>query len=160
MMKAVLYSGDGKLGLVDVPKPELRDRLVPKKYREELLALPAQGQVLLRVEAASICGSDLHILEGRHPSAPPVVLGHEYVGRVVEVGSAVTHVRETQLALAGIEHCLHHRPRTTDRPRLRFYTVPGKAPGPSELTPTLLWVIISLAHVCRPASTGGGSASG
>src|SRR5690606_5096396 len=93
-MKAVLYSGDGKLALADVPRPELRDRLVPKKYREELLALPAEEQVLLKVEAASICGSDLHILEGGHPSAPPVVLGHEYVARVVEVGSAVTHVRE------------------------------------------------------------------
>jgi len=93
-MKAVLYSGDGKLTLADVPRPELRDRLVPKKYREELLALAAQEQVVLKVEAASICGSDLHILEGGHPSAPPVVLGHEYVGRVVEVGSAVTHVRE------------------------------------------------------------------
>jgi len=93
-VKAVLYSGNGKLALADVPRPELRDRLVPKKYREELLALSAQEQVLLRVEAASICGSDLHILEGGHPSAPPVVLGHEYVGRVVEVGSAVTHVRE------------------------------------------------------------------
>lgn len=92
-MKAVLYSGDGKLALADVPKPELRDRFVPKKYREEMLALPAQEQVLLKVEAASICGSDLHILEGGHPSAPPVVLGHEYVGRAVEVGSAVTHVR-------------------------------------------------------------------
>jgi 2-desacetyl-2-hydroxyethyl bacteriochlorophyllide A dehydrogenase len=93
-MKAVLYSGDGKLALAEVPRPELRDRLVPKKYREEMLALPAEGQVLLKVEAASICGSDLHILEGGHPSAPPVVLGHEYVGRVVEVGGAVTHVRE------------------------------------------------------------------
>jgi len=93
-MKAVLFSGNGKLALADVPRPELRDRLVPKKYREEPLALAAEEQVLLRVEAASICGSDLHILEGGHPSAPPVVLGHEYVGRAVEVGSAVTHVRE------------------------------------------------------------------
>jgi 2-desacetyl-2-hydroxyethyl bacteriochlorophyllide A dehydrogenase len=93
-MKAVLYSGDGKLALADVPRPELRDRLVPKKYREEMLALSAREQVLIKVEAASICGSDLHILEGGHPSAPPVVLGHEYVGRAVEVGSAVTHVRE------------------------------------------------------------------
>jgi (R,R)-butanediol dehydrogenase/meso-butanediol dehydrogenase/diacetyl reductase len=93
-MKAVLFSGNGKLALADVPRPELRDRLVPKKYREEPLALAAEEQVLLKVEAASICGSDLHILEGGHPSAPPVVLGHEYVGRVVEVGGAVTHVRE------------------------------------------------------------------
>ena len=93
-MKAVLFSGNGKLALADVPRPVLRDRLVPKKYREEPLALAAEEQVLLKVEAASICGSDLHILEGGHPSAPPVVLGHEYVGRVVEVGGSVTHVRE------------------------------------------------------------------
>jgi len=93
-MKAVLYSGDGKIALTDVPRPELRDRLVPKKYREEPLVLPAQEQVLLKVEAASICGSDLHILEGGHPSAPPVVLGHEYVGRAVEVGRAITYVHE------------------------------------------------------------------
>jgi (R,R)-butanediol dehydrogenase/meso-butanediol dehydrogenase/diacetyl reductase len=93
-MKAVLYSGDGKVALAEVPRPALRDRLVPKKYREELLALPGEEQVLLKVEAASICGSDLHILEGGHPSAPPVVLGHEYVGRVIEVGGAVAHVRQ------------------------------------------------------------------
>jgi 2-desacetyl-2-hydroxyethyl bacteriochlorophyllide A dehydrogenase len=64
----------------------------PKKYRER--CWPFRLEESHQVEAASICGSDLHILEGGHPSAPPVVLGHAYVGRAVEVGSAVTHVRE------------------------------------------------------------------
>src|SRR5690606_5096395 len=57
------------------------------------------------------------------------------------------HVRQSKLPVPGVEHCLHRRPRTADRPRPRFYTLGGKPPGPSELTPTLLWVIISLTQV-------------
>lgn len=56
---------------------------------------PDSDEVLVRVEAASICGTDLHILhwdewaQGR--VAPPVTLGHEFVGTVVETGRDVRH---------------------------------------------------------------------
>lgn len=45
-------------------------------------------EVLIAVKASAICGSDLHIARGKHPSAPlPVTIGHEFSGQVVEVGS-------------------------------------------------------------------------
>jgi 2-desacetyl-2-hydroxyethyl bacteriochlorophyllide A dehydrogenase len=59
-------------------------------------ALPERGpkDVLIGVKAASICGSDLHIYKGRHPSAPlPVAVGHELSGEVLEVGRDVTRIR-------------------------------------------------------------------
>jgi L-iditol 2-dehydrogenase len=51
---------------------------------------PAPDEVKLKIAAAGICGTDIHIIKGEWPSSPPVVLGHEFCGTVVEVG---THVR-------------------------------------------------------------------
>ncbi len=51
---------------------------------------PAEGQVLIRVEASGMCGTDLHVHEGRLPLVqPPFVLGHEPVGTIVERGAGV-----------------------------------------------------------------------
>lgn len=51
----------------------------------------ARDEVLVRVRASAICGSDLHIARGKHPSAPlPVTIGHEFSGDVAAVGSGVT----------------------------------------------------------------------
>lgn len=55
----------------------------------------APGQVLVKTMAAGICGTDVHIYHGEKGSAevtPPVVLGHEYAGVVVDVGEGVTTV--------------------------------------------------------------------
>lgn len=49
--------------------------------------------VLLEVKACGLCGTDPAILEGRHPASPPVILGHEYGGVVVDVGKAVHAVK-------------------------------------------------------------------
>lgn len=63
------------------------------------------GEVLLRVEAASICGTDRHIHDWDTWAAdyvsPPVILGHEVAGRVVAIGPGVTRVREGDLV--GVE---------------------------------------------------------
>ncbi|NLS79032.1 MAG: alcohol dehydrogenase catalytic domain-containing protein [Chloroflexi bacterium] len=49
---------------------------------------PAPGELLVKVEAAGICGSDLHMWEGEDPRTPlPIILGHEAVGRVAELGA-------------------------------------------------------------------------
>ncbi len=48
------------------------------------------GEVLLRIGAAGICGSDLHIVAGEYPCNPPVILGHEFAGTIVEIGEGVT----------------------------------------------------------------------
>ena len=49
--------------------------------------------VLIEVKACGLCGTDPAILEGRHPSSPPVILGHEYGGVVVDVGKEVSSIK-------------------------------------------------------------------
>lgn len=73
-MKAVMKVASG------VGNIELRDIAVPS---------PAAGQVKIQVEAAGICGTDIHIYKDEFKSRPPVVLGHEISGRIVEVGDGV-----------------------------------------------------------------------
>ncbi|MFJ6661199.1 alcohol dehydrogenase catalytic domain-containing protein [Streptomyces sp. NPDC091377] len=48
--------------------------------------VPARGELLVRIDLATVCGSDLHTVEGRRPSPVPAVLGHEQVGTVLGVG--------------------------------------------------------------------------
>lgn len=65
-----------------------------KKSGEGTVRVPKEEMSVIEVEAASICGTDLHILGGGHDSEQGIVLGHEYIGRVLEVGSSVTNVKE------------------------------------------------------------------
>lgn len=58
--------------------------------REVPVPIPGPDDLLVRVEACGICGTDRHLLHGEFPSAPPVTLGHEFCGIVETVGSAVT----------------------------------------------------------------------
>ncbi|PWU24532.1 MAG: L-threonine 3-dehydrogenase [Candidatus Rokuibacteriota bacterium] len=71
------------------PEPGLALEEVPEPF-------PAAGEVLVEVEAASICGTDLHIENwdewASHRIDPPVTLGHEFAGTVVELGADVHHV--------------------------------------------------------------------
>ena len=53
---------------------------------------PRRDEVLVEVVAAGICGTDVHIKHDQTFYTPPVILGHEYAGKVVEVGSDVTGV--------------------------------------------------------------------
>lgn len=64
--------GPGHLGLHQVPVPQ-----------------PASNEVLIRVRACGICGSDLKIQDNQHPYTPPVVIGHEFAGEITEVGGNV-----------------------------------------------------------------------
>ncbi len=63
---------------------ELRELEIPKPKRDE---------VLIEVAAAGLCGTDIHIKHDQAFYTPPVVLGHEYSGTVVEIGSEVTSVK-------------------------------------------------------------------
>ena len=78
-MLAAVFEGQGKLNLKRVAVP----------------SLATSEDVLLEVEGAGICGTDVHILEvpPGHPATPGAILGHEYVARVLEVGEAVTHFK-------------------------------------------------------------------
>jgi L-iditol 2-dehydrogenase len=51
------------------------------------------GHVIIEVEAAGICGTDLHIQSAEYPFNPPVILGHEFSGVVVDVAPDVTQVK-------------------------------------------------------------------
>jgi threonine dehydrogenase-like Zn-dependent dehydrogenase len=54
---------------------------------------PGPGEVQIRVEAAGVCRTDLHVARGRLPSADPVTLGHEFSGVVTALGEGVDAVR-------------------------------------------------------------------
>jgi L-iditol 2-dehydrogenase len=55
---------------------------------------PAVGEARVAIAACGICGSDLHMYDGSHPVLrPPLVMGHEFVGHVVDVGQGVTNVK-------------------------------------------------------------------
>lgn len=59
---------------------------------------PGEGEVLLQIEACGVCHSDLHIADGDWPQFNPIVkkpliLGHEVIGRVVDKGQSVTHLK-------------------------------------------------------------------
>ena len=54
-------------------------------YRDEPAPAAAEGEVLLRIEAVGICGSDMHAYHGHDPRrVPPLILGHEFCGTIVE----------------------------------------------------------------------------
>lgn len=68
-MKAISFQGKHAIGVVEIPVPEA-----------------AGNQVLIQVANAGICGTDLSIAGGKHPRAtPPLVMGHEFSGRVVKL---------------------------------------------------------------------------
>jgi L-iditol 2-dehydrogenase len=48
------------------------------------------NEALLQIKAAGICGTDIHIMEDRFPNNPPVILGHEFSGEIIEVGREVS----------------------------------------------------------------------
>ena len=58
---------------------------------EKDIPKPGPGEILIKVKAAGVCGTDAHIIKGESSSTPPVVLGHEYAGKVVELGEGVTN---------------------------------------------------------------------
>jgi alcohol dehydrogenase len=73
-MRALVYQGPGRKAWEEVPDPEITD----------------DGDVIVRVDATTICGTDLHILGGDVPEVRPGrILGHEAVGTVDEVGDGV-----------------------------------------------------------------------
>ncbi|MFE0646995.1 zinc-dependent alcohol dehydrogenase family protein [Streptomyces sp. NPDC059534] len=77
-MKAAVFQGPGRVAWQDVPDPGIKD----------------PGDAIVRVDAVTICGTDLHILKGDVPEVTPGrVLGHEAVGTVVETGRDVRTAR-------------------------------------------------------------------
>ncbi len=76
-MKAAVIHGPGKVTCDNVDDPKLKD---PR-------------DIILKVTATAICGSDLHLYSGGIPQPRPMVLGHEFMGIVEEVGKGVNNLR-------------------------------------------------------------------
>ncbi|PDT09452.1 zinc-dependent alcohol dehydrogenase family protein [Rhizobium sp. M1] len=98
-MKAVRLEATGKLQLCEIGKP-----------------VPGPGELLVRIEACGICGTDRHIFHGEFPSKPPVTLGHEFAGIVEAVGSGVTDfppgmrvTGDPNISCGGCEECRRGR---------------------------------------------------
>jgi len=75
-MKALVFKDVGKLVLEERAIPHVKD----------------PDDVVLKIASVGICGTDVKILEGKHHFRPDTVLGHEFCGEVVEVGTNVHHV--------------------------------------------------------------------
>ncbi len=90
-MKALIYQGPGRRAWESVPDPSIL----------------APTDAIVRIESSTICGTDLHILKGDVPAVKPgTILGHEAVGTIVEVGSAVTTVeRGDRVLVSCITSC-------------------------------------------------------
>jgi L-iditol 2-dehydrogenase len=85
-MKALVKQQDGAGGLelLDWPEPA-----------------PRADEVLIEVEFAGICGTDLHILKGHWKCRTPVILGHEFCGRVAALGENVSDLAIGDRVVAG-----------------------------------------------------------
>ena len=83
-MRAVVISAPGKAGVESVADPT-----------------PRSGEVLIRVDACGICGTDLHLLDGDSPLTHyPIIPGHEFAGEVVAIGSDISEGKgETAIAV-------------------------------------------------------------
>jgi alcohol dehydrogenase len=74
-MKALVYHGPGQRSWDEVPDPAIQE----------------PTDAIVRIDSSTICGTDLHILRGDVPEVlPGTILGHEAVGTITELGSAVT----------------------------------------------------------------------
>jgi threonine dehydrogenase-like Zn-dependent dehydrogenase len=71
-MKAVVFHGINDIRLEDVPRPR-----------------PAPGEAVIRITATTICGTDVHIVRGEYPVRPGLILGHEPVGIIDELGAGL-----------------------------------------------------------------------
>src|SRR3954467_559994 len=76
-MQAATFQAAGEVRVEEKPDPEPT----------------APDEALIRVTAAGVCGSDLHIFHGRHPVEPGFTIGHEFTGEVLATGDEVTNVK-------------------------------------------------------------------
>lgn len=83
-MKALVFVEPGKIQLVEKPVPT-----------------PGPTDALIRITTTTICGTDVHIVKGEYPVKSGLTIGHEPVGVIEELGSAVTGYKIGQRVIAG-----------------------------------------------------------
>ncbi|MEN9725681.1 MAG: hypothetical protein RL434_47, partial [Pseudomonadota bacterium] len=84
MMKAAIFVEPGRIEIADKPVPSV-----------------GPNDALVRITTTTICGTDVHILKGEYPVAKGLTVGHEPVGIIEKLGSAVTGYHEGQRVIAG-----------------------------------------------------------
>lgn len=121
-MKAMVLTGIREMEMVDVPDPKIEN----------------PHHVLLRMDAVGVCGSDVHYYTtgriGSQVVKYPFAVGHECAGTVLEIGSAVTHVKPgDRVAIEPAMTCGHCDQCTSGRENTcrnnRFLGCPGQAEG-------------------------------
>src|SRR5690242_7672691 len=83
-MKALVFRGANKIDIEHVPIPK-----------------PGPGEAVIRVTLTTICGTDVHILKGEYPVKPGLIIGHEPVGVIHELGVGVTGYEVGDRVLVG-----------------------------------------------------------
>ncbi|WP_118975931.1 zinc-dependent alcohol dehydrogenase [Taibaiella koreensis] len=115
-MKAAVIHGPGKVTCDTVADPGIKN----------------ETDIILKVTATAICGSDLHIYSGSIPQPRPMVLGHEFMGIVEETGKAVTHLKKGDrvvvpfpIACGHCFFCTHHLPGQCEESNPEHYGPEG-----------------------------------
>ena len=83
-MRATVFHSAGDIRVEEVPRPHAR-----------------AGEAVIRVTTTTICGTDVHIVKGEYPVRPGLVIGHEPVGIIEELGPGVTGYETGQRVLVG-----------------------------------------------------------
>ena len=83
-MKATVFHGKDDIRVEEVPRP-----------------VPGPGEAVIRVTLTTICGTDLHIVRGEYPVRPGLIIGHEPVGVIEELGLGVTGYEVGERVLVG-----------------------------------------------------------
>uniref|UniRef100_UPI00334022BA NAD(P)-dependent alcohol dehydrogenase n=1 Tax=Castellaniella defragrans TaxID=75697 RepID=UPI00334022BA len=83
-MKAAVFVEPGRIEITEKPIPDI-----------------GPNDALIRITTTTICGTDVHILKGEYPVAKGLTVGHEPVGIIEKLGSAVTGYQEGQRVIAG-----------------------------------------------------------
>ncbi len=94
---------------------------------------PGPGQIRVRIEACGVCRTDLHVVDGELPGIePPIIPGHEIVGRVEAAGEGVSLTLGARVGVAWLAHacghcpyCLSARENLCDTPLFTGYTRDG-----------------------------------
>lgn len=89
-MKAVVYKGPNDVSVEEIPDAKIEHPV----------------DVLVRITSTNICGSDLHMYEGRTSFEPGRSFGHENLGEVVETGPAVSKVKVGERGGTAVQHLL------------------------------------------------------
>src|SRR6202162_5810771 len=83
-MKATVFHGPNDIRLEELPRPRA-----------------GTGEAVIRIRLTTICGTDLHILRGEYPVKPGLIIGHEPVGVIEELGAGVISYAVGDRVLAG-----------------------------------------------------------